>query len=139
MIARKSVKEKIQILEQNIINLQEFKSKISFEDLEKRKFDEWALRYGFIESIQIIIDISCHLVSYYNLGKPVNYSECIDYLQKHDYISKELKEKLKGMIEFRNNLLYEPTSIDLGYLYGQLENINNMRQFIEKVDSLIKE
>lgn len=138
-MAKQSVKEKAQILEQNISKLIEFREKVSLEELNKKKFDEWALRYGFIESIQIIIDISCHLVSYYNLGKPANYSECIDYLQKYDYISKELKEKLKGMIGLRNILIHEYISIDLEYLYGLLENIEDMRQFINNVENYIQE
>jgi len=59
----------------NDIKLQE---KISLEDVKKNKFDEWALRYGIFESIQIIIDIACHVAAKYNLGSSKSYVECTE-------------------------------------------------------------
>ena len=136
-MAKQAIKEKFQILEQNIKNLKKFKESISLEDLHKKKFDEWALRYGFIESIQIIIDISCHFVSYYNLGKPSNYSECVEIIAKYDYITSEMAKKLIGMIGLRNLLIHEYTTIDLDILYGLLENLDEMAEFVSKMKSYI--
>lgn len=34
---------------------------------------QWALRYGLLEAIQMVIDIACHLVSTRNLGTPSRY------------------------------------------------------------------
>ena len=136
-MAKQTLKEKLQILEQNIQNLNKFRESVSLEDLKQRKFDEWALRYGFLESIQIIIDISCHFVSYYNLGKPSNYSECVELIARHDYISSEMKNKLIGMIGLRNILIHEYTTVNLEILYGLLENLDDISLFASKMEPYI--
>ena len=59
------------------------------------------------ESIQILIDISYHLVVKYNLGDPKSYSECIELLKKFEYISEKLAEKLIKMVRLRNLLAHE--------------------------------
>ncbi len=45
-------------LEENIVNLNVLKQKFTIEDIKENKLDEWSLRYGIFESIQIIIDMS---------------------------------------------------------------------------------
>jgi hypothetical protein len=53
-----SVIDKIKKIENNVLFLQEMKKKYLLSDyLEKPELD-WALRYGFFECIQIIIDLS---------------------------------------------------------------------------------
>lgn len=47
------------------------------KDIKRDKTKEWALRYGLLESIQIVIDLSCHLVVHQNLGNAETYSDCI--------------------------------------------------------------
>jgi hypothetical protein len=48
--------ERVEQLEENIANLKIFQKKFTIEDIKNNKLDEWALRYGIFESIQIIID-----------------------------------------------------------------------------------
>ncbi len=62
--------DKLKRLEENISALKRINENFSVEDLAKNKFDEWALRYGLFESIQIMIDVSCAFVSDRNLGNP---------------------------------------------------------------------
>lgn len=76
------------------------------------KSKEWALKYGLIETIQIVIDISCHPVSKYNLGNPLIYAECIELLEKYAYIDKGLAKKLLVMVGLRNIIVHEYATID---------------------------
>lgn len=129
--------ERLKLLEENIAGLVEFKHKTSLHDVLNDKSKEWALRYGLIETIQIVIDISCHLVSKYNLGNPSTYAECIELLEKFAYIDKDLAQKLLGMVGLRNILIHEYVAADNGKLYDLLKNIEDIRDFIHKIKDII--
>jgi len=124
------LKEKIKRLEENLVILEEFRKNISLDDLLRDKIKQWALRYGILECIQEIIDISCALVSSNNLGNPKNYRECIEILIKNGYISEELGKRLISMVGLRNLLVHEYIKIDLFRLYEFLNNLNDFREFI---------
>jgi len=125
--------ERIKLLEENLSILEKLKSTLTLEDLKKDKTKEWAIRYGFYESIQILIDISCHLVVKYNLGDPKSYSECIELLKKFEYISEELAEKLIKMVGLRNLLAYEYIKIDPQKLLNYFQNLGDFYEFIKSV------
>ena len=131
------MRDRLSILEENTAELALFKKKHSLEELKKTKTVGWALRYGFLESIQIIIDISCHLVSKYNLGNPGTYSECIELLRKFKYIDEELEDKLIGMVGLRNILAHEYTTVRIEKLYELLEKLDDIEEFIQRIKSFI--
>lgn len=125
--------ERLKLLEENIAELIGFKKRYSLEDVRLDKSRQWALRYGFLESIQIVIDVACHMVSKYNLGSPFTYSECIELLTKYKYIDEDLSDKVSGMVGLRNILVHEYITIDTDKLYGLLENIKDLKGFVEKI------
>ncbi len=129
--------ERLKLLEDNITGLIEFRHQTSLEDILNEKSKEWALRYGLIESIQIVIDIACHLVSKYNLGNPSTYAECIELLEKYAYVDKGLAKKLLGMVGLRNILIHEYVAVDTGKLYDLLKNIGDIRDFINQIKDVI--
>jgi len=129
--------ERLKLLEENIAGLLEFRRKTSLEDILHDKSREWALRYGLIETIQIVIDISCHLVSKYNLGNPSTYAECIELLEKYAYIDKTISMKLLGVVGLRNILIHEYVAVDNTKLYDLLKNIDDIRNFIHKIKDVI--
>ncbi|MFP4395050.1 MAG: HepT-like ribonuclease domain-containing protein [Anaerolineales bacterium] len=69
--------EKLQRLENNVAQLRRFQAKYTMQNVRADTHLAWALRYGLFEAIQIIIDVSCHLVTREGLGTPRNYAECI--------------------------------------------------------------
>ncbi|MFQ5584677.1 MAG: DUF86 domain-containing protein [Calditrichia bacterium] len=125
--------EKLKLLEKNIGDLEKFREKHNFEEVKTEKVAEWALRYGILESIQIVIDLACHLVSKYNMGSPNSYGECIELLHKFDYIAQSLTRKLIGMAGLRNILVHEYVSIDLKQLYDLLDNVDDFKEFAEQI------
>jgi len=129
--------DRLEKLEENYTQLEKFKESVSLNDVLQNKTDEWALRYGLFESIQIIIDISCHLVSKYNLGNPKTYIDCIDLLVQNNYLDSKLGEKLNGMIGLRNILIHEYVKIDLDKLYQLLNSINDFKEFAVSVKDKI--
>lgn len=125
--------ERLKILENNVKELQAFKKRFSLVDIRSDKSREWALRYGFLETIQIVIDVSCHLVVKYNLGNPASYSDCIDLLKRHEYIDEQLADKLFGMIGLRNILVHEYIIVEAEKLYYLLNNVDDFKEFADKI------
>lgn len=125
--------ERLKLLEDNVKELLEFKNKFSLGDVLSDKSREWALRYGFLETIQIVIDVACHVVSKYNLGNPVIYSECVDILKDYKYIDESLAVKLNSMIGLRNILVHEYITIEREKLYGLLDQVGDFKEFAGKI------
>ena len=128
---------RVKMLEENISHLEMLREKLSLEEVKTDKTKEWALRYGFLETIQIIVDISCHLCSKYNLGNPATYSECIKLLQEFKYLNDELTKALVGMTGLRNLLIHEYASVDVERLYSLLDNLQDMKAFLLSVKDYV--
>ncbi len=128
--------ERFKLLEENIRGLSEFK-KISLKDIQSDRSKEWALRYGFLETIQIVIDIACHIVSKYNLGNPSTYSECIELLEKYNYLNDELASRVLGMVGLRNILVHEYLVIDTAKLHQLLDNLEDINKFVDCLKQFI--
>lgn len=125
--------EKLKLLEQNILILEEIKNEHLLEKTSHSKRDEWELRYGLFESIQIIIDTSCKIVNHYNLGIPKNYRECLELLEKFGYLDPTLAEHCISMTGLRNLLIHEYAEIDPQKLYKFLDHLVDFRSFIFQI------
>ncbi len=126
--------DRLILLETNIKNLKNLK--ILFEknpDLLNEKIYDWSLRYGLLESIQIIIDIACSVTSKYNLGNPKSYSECIELLIEFNHLEKKLGQKVISMIGLRNLLADEYLKVDVQKLFVFLDFISDFEEFIVKI------
>jgi len=126
--------DRIRKLEENIAELERFRSSHTVEEVRRDRHLEWALRYGLFEAIQIVIDVCCHLVSEYNLGAPTTYSECVHFLRVGGYISPGLAEKLTAMIGLRNLLIHEYIRVVPEKLFGLLENVDDFKAFIAEIE-----
>ncbi|MEA3522037.1 MAG: HepT-like ribonuclease domain-containing protein [Campylobacterota bacterium] len=125
--------EKFKNLEENILLLREIKDSVSIDDLHSNKRYEWEIRYGLLESIQIIIDISCKITSHYNLGNPKNYRECVELLLKHKFLQITTAKKVIAMIGLRNLLVHEYVSIDNEKLFHFLDSLDDFINFIDEL------
>jgi uncharacterized protein YutE (UPF0331/DUF86 family) len=131
---------RIELLENNIIELEKMKVQLEHEpDLFQKKTNEWSLRYGILESIQIVIDIACHIVGKYNLGNPNSYGNCVELLVKFNYIDESLGKNIRSMIKLRNLLAHEYTLIDVKKLSSYLVLLEDFRNFIMSVSEYLKE
>jgi uncharacterized protein YutE (UPF0331/DUF86 family) len=129
--------DKLIRLEDNLRTLIQLKENYTLDDIKTNKVDEWGLRYGLFESIQIIIDIACHIVSEKNLGAPKNYTECIHSLVSNNYLKKGLGDKIIRMIGLRNLLVHEYGIIDVKKLFEYLDHIDDIKDFISSIRSTL--
>jgi len=129
--------QRLENLEENIVTLNALGKKFDIEDIKENKLDEWSLRYGLFESIQIIIDIACHISSKYNLGSAKTYTQCIQNLEKQNYIGKDLAKNLISAIGLRNLLIHEYVKIDIEQLYGFLKLTDDFSSFIKDIKEYV--
>lgn len=128
--------DKLAILEENIKTLKKIKDNYKLEDIIADKIDEWGLRYGLFESIQIIIDLACHIVAEKNLGTPKNYSECISLLISNDFLKKDLGNNLIKMVGLRNLLVHEYGIIDVNKLFEYLNYLGDISDFVYAIKEI---
>ncbi|MGV6831485.1 MAG: type VII toxin-antitoxin system HepT family RNase toxin [bacterium] len=121
--------EKLKHLEENIKVLREIKETVTLEELKVNKRYEWEVRYGLLESIQVVIDIACKLSSQYNLGNPKTYRACVELLQQHKYLDEVLAQKVIAMVGLRNLLVHEYVEIDESKLYHFLDYLDDFMAF----------
>ena len=126
---------RLQRLEANVRELQRFRQTYALETINRDLHLQWALRYGLLQAIQIVIDISCHVVSRKNLGTPATYAECIELLHRAGYLDGNLADVLSGVIGLRNILIlvHEYTSIQIERLYGLLDRLDDFRDFAMQI------
>lgn len=124
---------RLQTLENNVAELQKMKSEYSVTDIKRDKTKEWALRYGLLESIQIVIDTACHLVVHHNLGNAKTYADCIGLLGSFDIIDENLEKRLTGMAGLRNILVHEYVTIDIDRLFDMLNHLEDFTTFSQIV------
>jgi len=127
------IQNKLKRLEENLRSLSLIKNDYSLDDIRNDKIDEWGLRYGLLESIQIIIDIACSVVTEKNLGIPKNYSDCIQLLISNKYLENELGNRIKSAVGLRNLLVHEYGIIDVEKLYDFLNHIQDIRDFAVQI------
>jgi uncharacterized protein YutE (UPF0331/DUF86 family) len=130
------ISDKLKRLEENLITLSTIKANYSLDDIIGDKVDEWGLRYGLFESIQIIIDLACSLIAEKNLGTPKNYSDCISLMISNNYIDKELGTRILSMIGLRNLLVHEYGIIDVRKLFEYLDNLQDIKDFAVVIGKL---
>jgi len=90
---------------------------------------QWAVRYGLIETIQIVIDTACGVCNKNNLGSPRNYGDCLKLLKESGYIPAGLSATLIRIVGLRNLLIHEYTAIDDTRLYEFLDELDVFRDY----------
>ncbi|ABU59071.1 type VII toxin-antitoxin system HepT family RNase toxin [Roseiflexus castenholzii] len=127
------MRERLLRLEVNVRELARFRQMYTSEDVRREPHLEWALRYGLLEAIQIVIDLSCHIASEKSLGAPATYAECVDLLSRAGLLSGDVAKAVSGMVGLRNILVQEYISVDLNRLYNLLDRLDDFRTFAEQI------
>lgn len=120
-------------LETHVRELQRFRERYASDDVRQDAHLDWALRYGLFEAIQIVIDISCHVVNRHYLGAPASYAECVDLLRRAGYLDEDLAGAVSRMVGLRNILVHEYVRVDPERLYELLSRLDDFQRFVERI------
>lgn len=119
------MRERLLRLEVNVRELARFCQMYTREDVRREPHLEWALRYGLLEAIQIVIDLSCHIASARNLDASATDAERVELLSRAGLVSGDVAKTVAGMVGLRNILVHEYISVDRSRLYDLLERLND--------------
>jgi uncharacterized protein YutE (UPF0331/DUF86 family) len=95
--------------------------------IERKEFlQDWkaldCAKYNFIVAIECCIDIGNHIIASEGLRTPLDYRDVAEVLAEADVINKDLAERLKLMISFRNRLVHMYWKVDDELVREYLEN-----------------
>ena len=80
------------------------------------------------------IDIAMHITAELDLGVPQNSRDAFEFLAENNFITKELSEKLKAMVGFRNIAVHEYQKLNLKIVKSIIENeIEEIKDFSQKI------
>ena len=68
------------------------------------------------------IDLANHVIKVYTFGLPKETRECFDMLARNGVISTELGGKLKAMVGFKNTLVHQYQSLDIGIFVSVIKH-----------------
>jgi uncharacterized protein YutE (UPF0331/DUF86 family) len=129
--------ERLAVLEENIRFLEGLRESLASAGPFLDKQGSWALRYGLIESIQIVIDVSCHICNRDNLGTPRSYGDCVKKLEEARIVPSELGAELRKAIGLRNLLIHEYATVDEGKLIGVLDSLGMFKSFAKALRDVL--
>lgn len=99
-------------------------------DLKEERFVCHTLQLA----LQAALDVASHVVSDQRLGEPSNLRELFDLLARGAWIEAEQVPSLQRMVGFRNLLVHEYGSIDLGIVRDLVENrLGDLETFVAAV------
>jgi len=83
------------------------------------------------------IDLAMHIIAEHNLGLPQSSRQAFELLRQNNIIEKELSERLKAMVGFRNIAVHDYQSINLNILQKIIENhLADFELFCERLIKL---
>ncbi len=133
MVNQNIIKAKINHIENNLQRLRE-KQNITLDELKKNIDLQDIILHNLQLSIQGCIDIASHVISDEGWTVPDTLAGLFDILTKHKIISRDLNEKLKKMVGFRNIIIHEYGTIDLNKVYSILtHDINDINSFLKQI------
>jgi len=88
---------------------------------------------------QAAIDIAMHIIAEFELGVPQSSREAFYILEKEEIIDKDLAEKLKAMVGFRNLAVHDYQELKLKIIQSIIEkNLNDIKEFSELIKDEVK-
>lgn len=105
MVNQDKIRDKIQIINDNLAKLKTIKSKSLNEFLESPFLADAAIRLLQV-SIEAMLDISHHLVSRKHLGTPKSYRETMETLTRTGILPQEKLPTFITMVKFRNRAVH---------------------------------
>lgn len=122
-----SIKKYLKILE----DYKKYSLDLIINDLNIRGSVE---RYLYLAA-QATIDLAEAVIAYKNLRKPTTMAECFHILFEEKIIDSELREKLVGMVGFRNIMAHDYEDVDYEIVYDILHNrLADIEKFVKIIE-----
>lgn len=138
-IDKKTIENLLRYLEGEIKVIEE--SHVTRETLneeENRIFTD-ATKYRMQIAVEIVINISEHVIAGLNLGKPEFAKQLFPFLVKKEIIKEDLSENLQKAVGLRNVLVHLYRKVDLRILAGSATiGLNDLRDFAKAINNFLE-
>ncbi len=116
---KKVIEARLKRLDYYISRLKRYSAVSKEEYIENQDYQDTVER-NFQLAIQTCIDIANYIIAGKNLQVPEEEENVFIVLGKEGIMPRELSEKIKGMVGFRNILVHEYLTIDPNQVYAVL-------------------
>ncbi len=133
MIDIEKIKDKIEIIRENLVELERMKF-IPLEELCKSRRDVAAGKHFLQISIESMIDICFHICAKQLFGAPSTNAEVIKLLgEKEVFLQENITTYLK-MVKYRNRLVHFYHEVSIQEVYDIIQNhLDDFRGFIKDI------
>lgn len=109
-------------------------ARMSFEAFMEDPHRAGSARYHLIVAAEAVVDIAHHLIAQNRWRTPETYSEAVQILEEHQILSKELTQRLQGLIRLRNRLVHRYWETDDRAVFEALpEALRDIEDFIRAI------
>ncbi len=114
------IQERLKRLAQYVEFLEKRKT-VSYEEFDEDKTIEWSVERALQVAIQIVVDISTHILNTTSNLTPQDYADAIIKLGKIGVIPADFAKKIERMPGFRNILVHQYAEIDTRRVYQNMQ------------------
>ena len=87
--------------------------------------------------IQLCVDIAMHVIAQTNIDAPQTMSQSFERLKRLNIVDKNLADKLKKSVGFRNMAVHNYDELDLDLTFDiASKHINDFKSFIKQITAL---
>jgi len=123
---------KLDRMEENLRELARFQE-TTLADLEDNRKIRWGLRYGIMETVQVVIDLACTIVRRRNLGDPDQPADCFRLLQQNGVLSNGGGDRLIQTIDARDAVVSVGQEVDDALILDALDRLSDFRTFANEI------
>ncbi|MDI6807138.1 MAG: DUF86 domain-containing protein [Candidatus Aenigmarchaeota archaeon] len=119
-----------------------------FKDLEDREIKTvddlrdvekyYATSMILFSLLNRIIDLGQEIVLSKKLGMPSTYKEIFEILFERNFITKEMLNELKKLVDVRNILSHEYYRVDISFIFKAAKRVKVIKEFVKIMKKEIK-
>lgn len=130
MVNIEVIKRRLNQLSVSLNKIERFEG-VSLEEFLEDDIIQDVVEYNLFIVINMMIDISTHIVVDKNIGNPETLGEAFNILNKKEYLSDDETKIYRNMVGLRNILSHEYLKLDKEIIYGILKNnLVDIKKFI---------
>ena len=130
---------KVESIERCIAQVRKYYAMPSEKNFDQDFLRQDAIALNLQRACEQAIDLANHLIKTNKYGLPKESRESFDLLARNGVISGELAGKLRAMVGFRNTLVHQYQSLDIGIMVAVIEhNLVDFTNFTAAVIAFAK-
>ncbi len=139
MVDRLALSSRLDALEGYLAELRSFRSVAREDFIRELALHHLAERYLHL-ACESVLDIAQHVIADQGYRQAATYKDSMDVLQEEGMLSRDLADRLKGWMGFRNVLVHLYLSIDHGRTYDAIrDDLGDLERFEAAMARLLED